>query len=107
MPPRRHITTRIPENIMRKVDAFSKENNCTDQTQALIKLLEKGLLYDEEKHVVDLVNMKILFILRGLLELRKDNPLEELDRKFESEKGYMTELIRKEGLDYAAIIEEL
>ncbi|NRB40960.1 MAG: hypothetical protein HRU20_21240 [Pseudomonadales bacterium] len=101
------ITARIPKNIMLDVTKFEKESGCLDRTQALVKLLEKGLLYDEEKHVVDLVNMKILFTLRGLIEKRSDTLLEELDEKFENEKEFMTELIRKEGLSYATIIKEL
>ena len=92
---------------MLDVTKFEKESGCLDRTQALVKLLEKGLLYDEEKHVVDLVNMKILFTLRGLIEKRSDTLLEELDEKFENEKEFMTELIRKEGLSYATIIKEL
>ena len=88
----------------KEVMALANKPPFGDKTEVLNHLIYEGLqarrLLPEYENRESFLLLKMIFMLRKILESRGEDFLEEIDSEFSEEFAYMKDLIITEGMDY-------
>lgn len=88
----------------KEVMALANKPPFGDKTEVLNHLIYEGLQarrqLPEYENRENFLLMKMIFMLRKVLETRGEEFIDEIDREFSEEFAYMKDLILSEGMDY-------